>query len=230
MKKRLIVVALAVLGASLFVQPAKAQRGVPYGSGRGRGSFARARRAGRFFPGFYPYLFPDYDDYGPEPGLVEAPAPQTIIVQSAQPVATATVPTPAKPSEPLVIELDGDHWVRLTNSGESQVGGPYGAVPQSEQGAGPRSTSNTRRAETAEAENELPPAVLVFRDGHKEQVRKYMVMGTTIYTNSDYWTSGSWTRKIQIAELDVPATLKLNQEQGAKFSLPSGPNEIMVRP
>jgi hypothetical protein len=30
--------------------------------------------------------------------------------------------------------------------------------------------------------------------------------------------------------LDVPATLKLNQERGAKFSLPSGPNEVMIRP
>jgi len=30
--------------------------------------------------------------------------------------------------------------------------------------------------------------------------------------------------------LDVPATLKLNEDRGAKFSLPSGPNEVMFRP
>jgi len=29
--------------------------------------------------------------------------------------------------------------------------------------------------------------------------------------------------------LDIPASLKLNNERGAKFSLPSGPNEIVVR-
>jgi hypothetical protein len=57
-----------------------------------------------------------------------------------------------------------------------------------------------------------------------------MIVGTTIYTGADYWSSGSWTQKVQIAELDVTATLKLNQERGAKFSLPSGPNEVMIRP
>jgi hypothetical protein len=72
--------------------------------------------------------------------------------------------------------------------------------------------------------------VLVFRDGHKEEIGKYTIMGATIYANADYWSSGSWTRQVQIIELDVPATLKLNRERGAKFSLPSGPNEVMIRP
>jgi len=30
--------------------------------------------------------------------------------------------------------------------------------------------------------------------------------------------------------LDIPATLKINRERGLKFSLPSGPGEIVVRP
>ena len=55
-------------------------------------------------------------------------------------------------------------------------------------------------------------------------------MSGTIYSKADYWTTGSWTRKIQIADLDVPATLKLNQERGVKFALPASPNEIVVRP
>ena len=42
--------------------------------------------------------------------------------------------------------------------------------------------------------------------------------------------SGSWTRKIQIADSDVPATLKLNQERGLKFVLPASPNEVVMRP
>jgi hypothetical protein len=71
--------------------------------------------------------------------------------------------------------------------------------------------------------------VLVFRDGHKEEIRKYIIEGTTIYIRTNSWSYGSWTRKIQVAELDVPATLELNQERGAKFSLPSSPNEVMIR-
>ena len=51
-----------------------------------------------------------------------------------------------------------------------------------------------------------------------------------IYTKGDYWSSGNWTRKIQIADLDLPATLKQNQDRGVKFELPSGPDEVMIRP
>jgi hypothetical protein len=45
----------------------------------------------------------------------------------------------------------------------------------------------------------------------------YMIVGTTICTSADYWSSGSWTRKVQVAELDVPATLKLEQGQTVQY-------------
>ena len=51
-----------------------------------------------------------------------------------------------------------------------------------------------------------------------------------IYTKADYWTAGAWTRTIQIADLDIPATLKQNQQRGVKFELPSGPDEVVIRP
>jgi hypothetical protein len=82
----------------------------------------------------------------------------------------------------------------------------------------------------AQPPRELPPAVLVFRDGRKEEVSEYTIMNGTIYSKADYWTTGSWTRKIQIADLDVPATLKLNQERGLKFVLPASSNEVVTRP
>jgi hypothetical protein len=70
---------------------------------------------------------------------------------------------------------------------------------------------------------EIPAAVLVFRDGHTEQIRKYVITATTLSTSADYWSSGSWTRKIPIADLNVAETLKLNQQRGTGFSLPSRP-------
>jgi len=175
------------------------------------------RRAGRFFVGsaFAPYFYSDYDS---EPGIIEVPPPE--IVQTVQPASPARV---RNPPESLVLELQGDHWVRITNYGQSQMDGQ----PESERAS---NLPSARRIQAAEPPSELPPAVLVFRDGHTEEIRKYMIVGTTIYTGADYWSSGSWTQKVQIAELDVPATLKLNQERGAKFSLPSGPNEVMIRP
>jgi hypothetical protein len=76
----------------------------------------------------------------------------------------------------------------------------------------------------------LPPAVLIFRDGHQEQIAKYTIVGPTIVTVADYYATGAWTRKIQIADLNVPETLRLNQQRGAQFKLPSSPNEVIVRP
>jgi hypothetical protein len=75
----------------------------------------------------------------------------------------------------------------------------------------------------------LPRAVLLFRDGRKEEIERYVIQNDVIYVASDYWSTGSWTKQIPIAQLDVPATLKLNQQRGAKFRLPSGPGEIAVR-
>jgi len=75
----------------------------------------------------------------------------------------------------------------------------------------------------------LPHTVLVFRDGRREEIEKYIIQGSVIEASSDYWSAGSWTKKIPIAELDVPATLKINEERGGKFNLPSAPNQIVVR-
>jgi hypothetical protein len=241
MKNRLVVVSVAMLGAAVFVSPAQAQRHGGASAPGGRGGMAlsrggsmrtgvgRLRRGHRFSgsSGFAPY-FDDYDygyDYGydSEPGTAGVPPPQVIVGQAAQPSSPG--PVPEAPGS-LVLELRGDHYVRVTNYGESQ------SQPEAERSSNPASavpSANPRRTQTAEPPSELPPAALVFRDGHKEEIGKYMIVGTTIYTSADFWSSGSWTRKVQIDELDVPATLKLNQERGARFSLPSGPNEVMIR-
>ncbi len=227
MNTRLVPICVAILGAAVFVSPAQAQRRF---GGVSRGGGARIRfvhqRSGRFFVGsaFSPYFYSDYDF---EPGLSEAPP--FIMVRDAQQASPAPV---SNPPDSLVLELQGDHWVRVTNFGQSQTGGQSNE-PGTDRASNLRSAmppDTLRRTQTEEPPAKLPPAVLVFRDGHKEEIGKYTIMGATIYTSADYWSSGSWTRQIQIARLDVPATLKLNQERGAKFSLPSGPNEVMIRP
>lgn len=239
MNKRLLALTLATLGASLFVSSAKAQgRAVlaPAPAGRAgrvlsrggtRANFVVLHRGRRFFAGspFAPYFYSDYDS---EPGVVEAPPPQ-IIEQTAQPASPAPV---SNPVESLVLELQGDHWVRITNYGRSQTGGDSNQ-PESDRASNlpsVESPATSRRTQPGEPLEKLPPAVLVFRDGHKEEIGKYLIKDATIYTSADYWSNASWTRKAQIADLDVPATLKLNQARGAKFSLPSGPSEVMFRP
>ena len=127
-----------------------------------------------------------------------------------------------------MLELRGNHWVRVTGSGRT-IAESQPAGKSSEKAVNVRTMTPQEQA-AAEQPRDLPPAVLVFRDGHKEEITRYTIVGATIYTSSDYWNSGSWTKKVPIAELNVPATLKLNRERGANFSLPSSPHVVVIRP
>jgi hypothetical protein len=162
------------------------------------------RRAGSlYWPYSYPGYYSDYyDGYENEP----PPAPPSV------PAAVSQAKQEPLP-DPVLLELQGNQWVKVTSF----------AMP-------PTQTSSEFQAETRPFAKEMPPAVLVYRDGHSEEVTSYSIIGTSIYTKSDYWSNGAWTRTIQIADLDIPATLKQNQQRGVKFELPSGPNEVMIRP
>ena len=234
MNNHLLALSVAILGATAFVPSAQAQRHGSASAGRPgaavawrggvRSRFVRQNHGHRFSSGsaFAPYFYSDYD-YDSEPQTVDAP-PAQIIEQTAEPASAAPVPNRAGA---LVLELQDDHWVRITNSGQSQTGGQSSQLQSESLASLP--TAAPRRIQAEALPSELPPAVLVFRDGHREEIRKYIIEGATIYIRTNSWSTGSWTRKIQVVELDVPATLELNQERGAKFSLPSGPNEVMIR-
>jgi hypothetical protein len=174
-----------------------------------------------FAPNYYPYYGSDYSPYyDPADEVGEGP-PVPFRAQTAAPAPPAN---PPKPPESLVMELRGDHWVRLTSYGPMGIAGESGELQSGAvQARGPAASGGTQ------APNELPPAVLVFRDGHQEEAAKYTIVGTTISIKTDYWSTGSWTRKIPIAELNLAATLRLNQERRANFSLPSRPSEVIVR-
>jgi hypothetical protein len=57
--------------------------------------------------------------------------------------------------------------------------------------------------------------VLVFRDGHKQEVRNYAIVGQTLW---DFSAKG--TRKIPLTDLDLDTTRKLNDDRGVEFVLP----------
>jgi hypothetical protein len=216
MNKRLLAFGFAILAASACASSAEAQR-IPIGSVSGGRHFAHSYRTrgfnagSAFLPGYY-------SDQGGVPMMIELPPPP--IIQVAPPAAAAP---PAPPTESLILELQGDHWVRLTHGGLLQTVSGNVSTPDS-------SAPAARRAETVAPSAPLPAAVLVFRDGHQEEITRYTISGATIVAPVDYWTTGSWTRKILIAGLNVPETLRLNQQRGAQFKLPSGPHEVVVRP
>ena len=60
------------------------------------------------------------------------------------------------------------------------------------------------------------PSVLVFRDGHQLEVQNYAIVGDFLYD----FTPGH-ARKVPLSQLDLPATVKANDDRGQDFTLPA---------
>jgi len=83
-----------------------------------------------------------------------------------------------------------------------------------------RAQAETESAATQSPETPVadqPETVLVFKDGHKVEVQNYAVVGDVLYD----LTPGHH-RKIPIADLDLNATAKQNDDLGVNFQLPAG--------
>jgi hypothetical protein len=218
------------LAASAFLAsptPTHAQARTGHGPGRvvrppfrnsgGRGRFARPLRSSEgyaLYPLFYDY---GYDsDYG---------AQQPVQVVYEQPPQPAVEPAPKpKPAESLILEEHDGHWVRVLTGNQLPIEGQ----PSAKEYAPVPSHPGYMEDKNSPSQAELPPVVLIFRDGHQETVDKYVIHGNALFTGSDYWTTGSWTKQIPLAQLDIPASVQLNAQRGSKFNLPKGPNEVAV--
>jgi hypothetical protein len=61
-----------------------------------------------------------------------------------------------------------------------------------------------------------PSTVLVFKDGHQSEVLNYAIVGDTLFD-----LGAGRARKIRLADLDLPATGKANDERGVDFQIPA---------
>ncbi len=152
-------------------------------------------------------------------GYPVAAEPPVIIVQPGimQPAVDSRREAVASPAQPLMIELQGGRYVRVSgeeNSGAETIDREV----------------NARGADLARNRVETPPAVLVFRDGHREEVSDYTITDGVLYTSGDLYKDGSWTRTIKLSSLNLSETVESNQSRGVPFQLPTAPNVVMVRP
>lgn len=210
MRRWLLVVLPALIPGSVYAQrmfsgPHFSGRGVPFHSPH----FSRGAGA---------YYLPLFDSfYGDYAAPAESPAaqPSVIVVQpQAAPPAAVTSP----PAQPLMIELRGDRYVQISGDGNSSAEMlDDGQLNSNVQPLGKTSPS-------------VHNIVLIFRDGHREEVSNYTVADGFLYASADYYTAGSWIRKVPISELNVAETVAANQSQGAAFRLPSAANEVVVGP
>lgn len=212
MRSALILILLGVMPFPLAAQRFS-PRPIP-----GRGGFSHSHQGGRWGGAYYPAFF-DPLDSDDAPASEYAPAPSPVIV--IQPPASAAATEPASPpAEPLLIELQGDHYVQLsgdTGSAEQMI---YARSPS----APPHQEPIAGYAAPRQA------AFLVFRDGHQEEVSTYTISSGVLYASADYYSSGTWNRKIELSSLNLPETIKANQQRGIRFQLPLAPNEVVVGP
>jgi hypothetical protein len=222
---------IALLAASVFTPFAMAQMRGPTltmpgsvaSSGFARGvnvSFSGRPRSHAFGPGLIFLGDGFYQDYPVAPLSL---SPQYVVVQPPT-IVDMSPETKSEPltSEPLMIELQGNRYVRFGGRQQSAERGTTAPPDYAAAEAG-----NSSRAQI---QSELPPTVLIFRDGHREQVPEYAIVGSTLYAHEDYWQSGLWMKNIQLSTLNIPATVRANQDNGIKFALPSAPNEVITRP
>jgi hypothetical protein len=82
--------------------------------------------------------------------------------------------------------------------------------PQLEPPSGPTAQPDDRPAP------DQPQTVLVFKDGHQLEVANYAIVGSTLYDLTD-----GRRHKIALADLDLTATAKQNDDRGIDFQLPA---------
>lgn len=62
----------------------------------------------------------------------------------------------------------------------------------------------------------MPPTVLVFRDQHQKEIQNYAIVGQTLWNFAP-----QHTEKIPLADLDLVATAKANDDRGMTFRVPA---------
>jgi len=219
--------ALVVFALLAACVPCLSAQRPPVVSGTGFRSFPHHRSF--FAP---PVFFADsfYSDALYNPGYPVASQPPIIMLQA--PLANSAPEPPATPAQPLMIELQGDRYVRVSGEGHS---GPE-IVDEKQVDDKPLSAhrSPTRSSPIQSSPPQRPaPArlvVLVFRDGHQEEASSYTIANGILYASANYYTDGSWNRQINLKSLNLPETITANQSRGISFHLPSAPNEVIVGP
>jgi hypothetical protein len=63
---------------------------------------------------------------------------------------------------------------------------------------------------------QLPKTTLVYRDGHKAELRNYAIVGSNLID----LTKSSFLKKIPLDSLDLEATRRENEENGVEFHVP----------
>lgn len=154
-----------------------------------------------FYPVYYydPYLYGYDDTYTVNDSSL--PGAGTFYTQSQPPANQVEYPQYRPYIESNeVIDNQGNVYVRKTER-----------APESSAIEQPQPSPPT----PGNASEDEPRTLLIFKDGHQVEVSNYAIMGSTLYLFAgDH-------RKISLADLDIDATRKANDDRGIEFRVPN---------
>jgi hypothetical protein len=160
----------------------------------GRG---RRNNVPRGFVGGYGYPYPvyvpidpsyaqDQPDQGPD-------APAATMFENRPDYTPAPNPTPVGPQDAPANYADGN--------------------PQPQNDVAVAAPGNHNMSPVSE---EQIPVLIVFKDGHQQEIKNYAIVGDTLYDLGNYTS-----HKIKLADLDLKQTIQKNEERGVDFNLPA---------
>jgi hypothetical protein len=206
------------------------------------GHSSASRRASSLVSALSSLPFPFFgDSFNPDDiyssGYPVAAQPPAFLMQAMQQLAGSAAGSmgqamsppashPHSSSDPLMIELQNGQYVRVDSPPIDGQALPLKFAPEHSR---PNSTRPAMITAAAPSQT-LPSAVLIFRDGHSEEVRDYTIADGMLYARGDYYTDGYWNKKIDLTGLNVAETLQANASRSVKFVLPASPNEVITRP
>jgi hypothetical protein len=131
------------------------------------------------------------------------------------------------PGQPLMIELQNGRYVQVSSAA---IDGEATPLTASANNSSVETFSQNSSGNIANPAETLAPVILIFKDGHQAQVHDYTIANGTLYARGDFYTDGYWDKQIDLASLNLPQTVRANDQHGVKFLLPSAPNEVVTRP
>jgi hypothetical protein len=189
--------------------------GFQFGSGHHNFSFGHHQhhRTGVVVPYYY---YPYYATY-PSAYVAPASTAEYEAREEEEPPAPTIYERRSRIAYPTDQDRYGEHY---TDSREAERRRAKAESEEERQAAEEREKRAQEEKSRTEAkpEEQEPATVLVFKDGHHQDVSSYAISGEVIYD-----LGHGRARKILLADLDLAATIKLNDQLGNDFRLPSRP-------
>ncbi len=155
--------------------------------------------------GYYPYQPEPVEDVVDDSATTAAPEPPARTIFERR---SSSIPADAQ-ADTTGDSRYGEHYLDSREAGRAQP-------KQTPDRPADEQASRQTTAAAAEPPETLPNTVLIFRDGHRAEVRDYAIVGATLYELG----TAHVMKKIPLATLDLNATRKENELNGVDFHLP----------